>query len=107
MSNRRLVWSDEDGDQRKNKMTTETVVNMKGLELKVRRLTSGKGRTVVEISDLPNNKKWCQELARDLKKKLGVGGSYKDAYIEIHGEKLDAVTQFLDSKQLKWKKIGG
>jgi len=107
VSNHRLVWSDEKGDQRKNKTTTETPVNGSEIHLKVRRLTSGKGRTVIEISGLPSNMKWCQELARDLKKKLGVGGSYKESYIEIHGEKLDAVTQFLDSKQIKWKKTGG
>ena len=77
------------------------------LLLKLRRLTSGKGRTVIEITGLPNNKTWCQQLAKDLKKKLGVGGTFKDQYIEIHGEKIEQVMALLDSKSLKWKKTGG
>ena len=109
MSNRRLVWSDKEGDVRKktDKKDGNAQVNEAQLELRVRRLTSGKGRTVVEITGLPNNKAWCKQLAKDLKKALGVGGSFKDNYIEIHGEKLDKVTELLDSKKLKWKKTGG
>ena len=109
MSNRRLVWSDKDGDQRKKqgKKPANAEVIEKDLELRVRRLTSGKGRTVVEVTGLPNNKNWCKQLAKDIKKSLGVGGAYKDNYIEIHGEKLDKVTELLDSKNLKWKKTGG
>ena len=79
----------------------------KSLQLHLRRLTSGKGRTIIEISNLPQNKKWCQQLAKDLKKKLGVGGTYKDNRIEIHGEKIELVMAFIDSKSISWKKIGG
>jgi len=77
------------------------------IELKLRRLTAGKGRTVIEITGLPQDKKWCQQLAKDIKVALGVGGTYKNSYIEIHGEKIDKVMKLLDSKSLKWKKTGG
>ena len=85
----------------------QTGVDESKLELKVRRLTSGKGRTVIEIKGLPLNQAWCESLARDLKKALGVGGTFKNDYIEIHGEKIDKVTGFLDHKKIKWKKTGG
>jgi len=109
MGNNRTVWSDKQGDMRKSNTTPapEGSVDEKSLQLKLRRLTSGKGRTVIEITGLPKNKKWCQALAKDLKKALGVGGSYKDNYIEIHGEKIEKVMSILDSKSLKWKKTGG
>ena len=109
MSNNKLVWSDTDGDLRKKskKTSNDAAVDEKSLTLKLRRLTAGKGRTVIEISGLPNNKKWCQSLAKDIKKALGVGGTYKNDFIEIHGEKIEKITDVLDSKSLKWKKTGG
>lgn len=105
--NTKLVWSDDGGDQRKSKKMTQPDVNKNDLLLQIRRLTSGKGRVVIELRGLPNNKKWCENLAKGLKKALGVGGTYKNGYIEVHGEKLEAVTAYLDQEQLPWKKTGG
>lgn len=82
-------------------------VNEEKLELKIRRLTAGKGRTVIEIKGLPLNAHWCESLARDIKKALGVGGTYKNDYIEIHGEKIEKVMDFLDARKIRWKKTGG
>ena len=82
-------------------------MNEKDLVLNLRRLTSGKGRTVIEITGLPNNKKWCEGLAKDLKKALGVGGTFKNKAIELHGEKIEKVMALLDKKSIKWKKTGG
>ncbi|WP_412470140.1 MULTISPECIES: hypothetical protein [unclassified Halobacteriovorax] len=109
MKDAKLVWSDEAGDLRKknSKNNSNEEVNESELVLKIRRLTSGKGRAIIEISDLPANKKWCQKLAKDLKKSLGVGGAFKNDYIEVHGEKLDQVKAHFDKKNLKWKQIGG
>lgn len=109
MTEGKIVWSDEEGDLRKKKTKksgNETVDEGK-LDLKVRRLTTGKGRTVIEITGLPSNKKWCQKLAKDLKKSLGVGGAYKNDFIEVHGEKLDQVKELLGKKGLQYKQIGG
>ncbi len=108
MSKYKTVWSDDDGDLRKKQVGNRDVaVHEEQLILEVRRLTSGKGRTVIEVTGLPNNKKWCKALAKDFKKALGVGGTFKDNYIEIHGEKIEAVTKVLDKKSLKWKQTGG
>ena len=110
MSNFKTVWIDGQGDVRKEKSAAPLSaddIDWANLEIKIRRLTSGKGRTVVELSDLPNNKNWCKSLAKSLKKKLGVGGTYKNNLIEVHGEKLNQVTALLDEKSIKWKKTGG
>ena len=109
MSDTKLVWSDSEGDLRKKgkKKETDETLNESELKLHLRRLTSGKGRTVIEISNLPSNKKWCKSLAKELKKKLGVGGSYKNDFIEVHGEKMEEVQRHLDSRSIKWVKTGG
>lgn len=111
MNNKRLVWTDKHGDMRKKepspKATHTAHVDEKSLVLRLRRLTSGKGRAVIEVTGLPPNKQWCEALAKDLKKALGTGGTYKNEYIEIHGEKIEMVMQLLDAKSLKWKKTGG
>lgn len=113
MSKHKVVWVDGEGDLRKKpqsqtKNSIESVgIDTKKVVLNVRRLTSGKGRTVIEITNLPDHKTWCEDLAKQIKRSLGVGGTYKNKYIEIHGEKIELVTQFLDKQNLAWKKIGG
>ena len=105
-----LVYSSELGDLRKDKSKIskdDNEVDESSLQLLIRRLTSGKGRTVIEIKGLPANKNWCKGLAKDLKKKIGVGGSFKNNFIEVHGENFEKVTKFLDSKKISFKKIGG
>lgn len=104
-----LVWSDEHGDMRKkNKSSgTESPVDNSKQTIHIRILTSGKGRTVIELTNLPPNKKWCKDLVKMIKKKLGVGGAYKSDFIEIHTKDLPMVTSILELQNLKWKKIGG
>ena len=108
--NNKTVWSDKAGDLRKNTKNptiSDVQVNEKDIILCIRRLTSGKGRTVIEITGLPVHKQWCKGLAKDLKKALGIGGTYKNSSIELHGEKIEKVMEILDKKLIKWKKTGG
>ena len=68
-----LVYSSKLGDLKKEKTKIskdDYKVDESALKLLIRRLTSGKGRTVIEIKGLPANKNWCKGLAKDLKKKL-------------------------------------
>ena len=108
MSEDQLVWSDEEADLRKkNTKKIEESVDESKILLELRRLTSGKGRTIIEIKGLPANKKWCKNLAKTFKKKLGVGGSFKNDMIEVHGEKLEELSVILNTLNLKFKKVGG
>jgi len=103
----KIVWSSETGDNRKKKPEEKDKPVGPQVKLNLRRLTAGKGRTVIEISGLPKNKLWCETLAKEIKKSMGVGGTYKNDIIEIHVDKLERVSDFLDGKKILWKKIGG
>ena len=112
MSEDKIVWSDDGGDLRRkskdqfNKDEKSAVIESEVL-LYLRRLTSGKGRTIIEISGLPKNKSWCKKMAKDLKKSIGVGGSYKNDMIEVHGEKIEQVKLFFHKRSIKTKQTGG
>ena len=115
MTKHKVVWDDSVGDLRKTsksdakakKISEAAVIDTKSLQLHLRRLTAGKGRAVIEITNLPKHESWCLDLAKKLKKSIGVGGTYKNNYIEVHTETIDVVTAILDKLSLKWKKIGG
>ena len=93
----KILYSSEHGDLRGKKNKQEdAIVNENDVCLFLRRLTS-----------LPSNKSWCKNLAKDLKKSLGVGGAFKNNFIEIHGEKIDEVKQILVKKNLQFKQTGG
>lgn len=108
-----IVWSSEKGDLRKEAKEAKKMqansspVEPSQVELTLRRLTSGKGRTIIEIKGLPANKSWNKKLAKGLKSKLATGGAYKSDFIEIHGEKLEQVKQYLADEGLNFKQIGG
>jgi translation initiation factor 1 len=114
MKDAKLVWSDQDGDLRKKSQKSTQVrsaVSSSDLLIEVRRLSSGKGRVMIELRGLPSDKNWCKKLAQKFKKSLGVGGAYKESergnYIEIHTADFEKVTKILESDQLRWKKTGG
>lgn len=109
-SDAKIVWSDEQGDMRKKKTRSGTpngLVDESKLCLELRRLTSGKGRSVIEIKGLPEDKKWCKKMASRLKKSLGVGGAFKSDFIEIHTAEVKNVSEALDQLGIKWKQTGG
>jgi len=65
----------------------------------------GKGVTLIKgILIMPNELK---ELAKELKKKCGVGGAVKDNVIEIQGDHRDLLVTLLEQKKFKVKRSGG
>lgn len=48
-----------------------------------------------------------KKLAKEIKKFLSVGGSYKDDKIIIQGDYRDKIMQFLKEKGFKVKRVGG
>lgn len=68
--------------------------------VKVRLIKRGKSTlTVVLNLNLEADK--LAELASDIKKKLGCGGAVKDDVIEIQGDKVESVKNFLLIKKIK------
>ncbi len=48
-----------------------------------------------------------KQLAKEIKKLLSVGGSFKDEKIIIQGDYRDKIMQFLKDKGFKVKRVGG
>jgi translation initiation factor 1 len=74
----------------------------------LRRETKGRkgaGVTIVENTGLSNDA--LKTLAKDLKKKCGVGGAIKQGLIEIQGDQRDTVAAELEKRGMKVKRVGG
>jgi len=65
---------------------------------RVRYETQGrKGKGVTVISGLPLNEEKLTAFSKELKRRLGVGGTVKDLVIELQGDRREQVTQFLSA----------
>ena len=65
----------------------------------------GKGVTLIKGVLLKNND--LKGLAKELKKKCGVGGAVKEGDIEIQGDHRDLLLKLLTDKGYKVKRSGG
>ena len=75
---------------------------------KVRRETKGrKGKGVIVISGLGLDAKKLKDLASQLKKKCGTGGSVVGETIEIQGDKRETIQKILEKYDFKVKFTGG
>ena len=75
---------------------------------RVRRETQGRGgKTVTTISGLGLASDALADLASELKRRCGTGGSVKDWVIEIQGDHRDVIVQELEKRGVKVKLAGG
>jgi translation initiation factor 1 len=66
---------------------------------KLRLETKGRGgKTVTVVYDLPKNQPFLEDLARELKRACGSGGSAADTTVEIQGDKRDRIRELLKKK---------
>ncbi|WP_289993584.1 stress response translation initiation inhibitor YciH [Photorhabdus laumondii] len=76
--------------------------------VRIQRQTSGrKGKGVCVITGIDADDQTLANLAAELKKKCGCGGSLKDGEIEIQGDKRDLLKQLLEAKGMTVKLAGG
>lgn len=76
--------------------------------VRIRREVSGrKGKGVTTITGVPLVSKELEQLAKELKKQCGTGGTLKDAVIEIQGDHRDKLKLVLEKKGFKVKLSGG
>jgi translation initiation factor 1 len=102
-----MVWSSRDGDLRKAR-DPKTVTRSTTGPVKVRRETAGrKGKTATTVFNLPLSDEEIRELAGQLKKRCGVGGSSKDGVIELQGDHRDTVVEALKAQGYDVKPAGG
>ncbi len=106
--NSRLVFSTETGrvcpecanpvkecrckQQKANQISGDGIVRIRR-EVKGRR-----GKTVTTISGVPLKNSGIEQLASELKRKCGVGGSVKDKIIILQGDQRSKITPLLKDK---------
>jgi len=101
-----LVYSTEQG-KIEPETSPEEIPSGDGV-VRIRRETKGrkgKGVTIIEGLGLPQQE--LKELAKELKKRCGVGGSTKEYTIEIQGDQRDVCAEWLKNKGYKVKFSGG
>ena len=116
----RVVWSSERGDLRPEKERAPRRGQASGGGGKkppagpndgvarVRRETAGRhGKTVTAVHGLRLGEAALRELASELKRLCGTGGSAKDGVIEIQGEHVDKVLDALRARGFEAKRAGG
>ncbi|HEX4108949.1 MAG TPA: stress response translation initiation inhibitor YciH [Solirubrobacteraceae bacterium] len=92
-----VVWSSDAGDRRRQKPEPpQAAPPVVGGRVKVRREVAGRrGKPVTTISGLPLDDAALRELAGQLKRRCGVGGSVRDGAIELQGDHRPLVMQEL------------
>lgn len=83
---------------------TSTVQTAPILIVQDKKGRKGKTATIIEGLELEDEK--VEELAAELKKKLGCGGSVRDGEILVQGEKGKEIKEFLLNKGYKIKTQG-
>ena len=76
--------------------------------VRIRRETKGRGgKAVTVIEGLPLSADQLKSLARELKKRCGVGGSSRGGVIEIQGDARETVKAELENRGYQVKLAGG
>lgn len=66
-----------------------------------------KGKPTTIISGYEGEDEDFKILAKEIKSKFAVGGSFKDGEIIIQGDYRDKIMKFLQEKGFKTKRVGG
>ncbi len=120
MNNSRLVYSTESGKIcpscqklvsectcKKKKSRSQTNTKVDGIIRIQREVKGRKGKTVTIVSGFQINADELKNLASQLKRKCGTGGSVKDGVIIIQGDHRDTLITELKSRGFKAKIAGG
>lgn len=92
----RRVWSSDGGRVREEKPNQPTFI---GGKLRIACESKGRrGKTVTVVRGLPLDPTELAELAGELKKRCGVGGSAKNGEITIQGDKREIVADELKKR---------
>ncbi len=76
--------------------------------VRVRRESKGRGgKTVSVISGVALDEGGLSQLAADLKRTIGTGGSVRDGDIEIQGDKVERIMAVLKTRGYTVKRSGG
>jgi translation initiation factor 1 len=105
MSNSRLVYSTDDGDQRRRKKVREpSPLPRDGIVRIFREKGRRGGKTVTVVRGLPAGD--LEAVAADLKRLCGAGGSAKNGAVEIQGDQCEKVAEHLRARGYQVKLAG-
>jgi translation initiation factor 1 len=120
MNNSRLVYSTESGKVcpscqkpvsdctcKKKKSRSQTNIKNDGIIRVQREVKGRKGKTVTTVSGFQINADELKNLATQLKRRCGTGGSVKDGIIIIQGDHRETLIAELKAKGFKAKISGG
>jgi translation initiation factor 1 len=120
MDNSRLVYSTESGKIcpscqkpvadctcRKKKPRSPANIKIDGIIRVQREVKGRKGKTVTTVSGFQINADELKNLATELKRRCGTGGSVKDGVIIIQGDHRDALITELTNRGYTAKLAGG
>ena len=107
MSNSRIVYSTNNGSHKDDELSG--IHHPKPSQQKVRLHLDrrGGGKIVTVIKGLVHEDELMINLTKELKKRCGVGGSFKENKILIQGNKRDLVKEILSKKGYNVKLSGG
>jgi translation initiation factor 1 len=106
----RTVWSSDQGDLRKQKKNSPSVISLPPGQQTVclHRESSGRGgKAVTLVKNLALSMDDLKALAKKLKQDCGTGGTIKDGVIEIQGEQRQRIAAMLQKLGYKVKTAGG
>ena len=120
MNNSRLVYSTESGKIcpscqkpvsacicKKKKSKSQPNIKIDGIIRVQREVKGRKGKTVTTVSGFQINADELKNLATQLKRRCGTGGSVKDGVIIIQGDHRDTLIAELKNRGFKAKIAGG
>ena len=120
MNNSQLVYSTESGKIyplcqkpvsactcKKKKPRSQTNIKTDGIIRVQREVKGRKGKTVTAVSGFQINADELKNLATQLKRRCGTGGSVKDGVIIIQGDHRDTLITELKNREFKAKISGG
>jgi len=120
MDNSRLVYSTESGKIcplcqksisectcKKKKSRSQTNIKYDGIIRIQREVKGRKGKTVTTVSGFQINADELKNLATQLKRHCGTGGSVKDGVIIIQGDHQHTLVTELKNRGIKAKMAGG
>jgi translation initiation factor 1 len=120
MDNSRLVYSTESGKIcpscqnpvskckcKKKKSRSQTNIKIDGIIRVQREVKGRKGKTVTTVSGFQINADELKNLATQLKRRCGTGGTVKDGVIIIQGDHRDTLIAELKNRGFKAKIAGG
>ena len=120
MDNSRLVYSTETGkicpscqqpvtscNCKKKKSRSQPNIKLDGIIRVQREVKGRKGKTVTIVSGFQINATELKNLAAELKRHCGTGGSVKDGVIIIQGDHREALVNELKNRGFEAKIAGG